>query len=108
MMASKVTSSTTRTPTRSSARTPARRTSSARTPGRRQAASRATSSPKSLELQVEAAGGAYNNLASRRETVCSPREMNEDNSLTERPTTIEVLHQLQEEEEDEDIISGNT
>ena len=113
MMASKVTSST-RTPTRSSARTPSRRISSAvtpartstRTPGRR-AASRATSSPKSLE----AVGGAFNNLASRRETVCSPREMHEDNSLTERPTTIEVLHQLQEEEEEEeeeDIISGNT
>jgi len=110
MMASKVTTST-RAPTRSSARTPARRTSSAvtpartstRTPGRR-AASRATSSPKSLEV----VGGAYNNLASRRETDCSPMEMHEDNSLTERPTTIEVLHQLQEEEEEEDIISGNT
>ena len=109
MMASKVTAST-RTPTRSSARTPARRTSSAvtpartstRTPGRR-AASRATSSPKSLE--------AFNSQANRRETVCSPREMHEDNSLTERPTTIEVLQQLQEEEEEEDeedIISGNT
>jgi len=109
MMASKVTAST-RTPTRSSARTPARRTSSAvtpartstRTPGRR-AASRATSSPKSLE--------AFDSQANRRETVCSPREMHEDNSLTERPTTIEVLQQLQEEEEEEDeedIISGNT
>merc|ERR1711971_1482406 len=57
----------------------------------------------------------HNNLAvasSRRETVCSPREMHEDNSLTERPTTIEVMEQLQEEEEEEDeeedIISGNT
>lgn len=45
-------------------------------------------------------------MASRRETVCSPREMNEDNSLTERPTTIEVLQE--EEEEEDDIISGNT
>merc|ERR1719189_2819912 len=110
MMASKVTTKTCRTPTRSSARTPARTSSvvtpartSTRTPGRR-AASRATSSPKSLE----AVGGAYS-LASRRETVCSPREMYEDNSLTERPTTIEVLHHVQEEEEEEeeDIISGN-
>jgi len=42
--------------------------------------------------------------------VCSPREMHEDNSLTERPTTIEVLSQVQEQEEEEDeddIISGN-
>ena len=110
MMASKVTTKTSKTPTRSSARTPARTSSvvtpartSTRTPGRR-AASRATSSPKSLE----AVGGAYS-LASRRETVCSPREMFEDNSLTERPTTIEVLHHVQEEEEEEeeDIISGN-
>ena len=110
MMASKVTVTSSKTPTRSSARTPARSSSaitpartSTRTPGRR-AASRATSSPKSLE--------AYSNLASRRETVCSPREMHEDNSLTERPTTIEVMDQLQEEEEEEeeeeDIISGNT
>merc|ERR1719180_596538 len=112
-MASKVVT-TTRTPTRSSARTPARSSSavtpsartSTRTPGRR-AASRATSSPKSLEVQNNLA------VASRRETVCSPREMHEDNSLTERPTTIEVMDQLQEEEEEEeeeeeDIISGNT
>merc|ERR1719150_3315898 len=112
MMASKVTTTTSRTPTRSSARTPARKSSvvtpartSTRTPGRR-AASRATSSPKSLE----ATGGSYS-LATRRETVCSPREMHEDNSLTERPTTIEVLSQVQEQEEEEeeedDIISGN-
>ena len=42
--------------------------------------------------------------------MCSPREMHEDNSLTERPTTIEVLSQVQEQEEEEDeddIISGN-
>ena len=109
MMASKV---GTKTPTGSSTRTPARKPSSSltpartstRTPGRR-APSRATSSPKSLE----AAGGSYS-LATRRETVCSPREMHEDNSLTERPTTIEVLSQVQEQEEEEDeddIISGN-
>lgn len=109
MMASKVGK---KTPTKSSTRTPARKPSSSltpartstRTPGRR-AASRATSSPKSLE----AAGGSYS-LATRRETVCSPREMHEDNSLTERPTTIEVLSQVQEQEEEEDeddIISGN-
>jgi hypothetical protein len=78
--------------TTTAARTPARH--STRTPGRR-APSRATSSPKALQPAV------------RRETDCTTRDMLQDDSLVE-PTAIEVVHEMPEEEdeENEDIISG--